>query len=266
MRGEEVSREIPFIFSRAFSRHAAGERVGRAGEGFVCGWKRGGSQEAPGGWTLFPSWRRLKCHVGQMVRRWDGQVTAVTPGICDGQLGSAFIPLRSSAGCWDPPHPRAMGAKGHCTPRSVMPVTCRSWWLSPTGDTEVPGHRSLPQRYPGGLWVPEGARPGCCTQPREILVETQPCPHKGSLQTGLSPRWVRRFGAVLVQRLGLTLHPGRWGRCRSLGKSITKGRSHPLCLLGRKIPSGGGGGKPLRSPGDVGPSPPLPQTPCVPLV
>ena len=48
MRGEEVSREIPFIFSRAFSRHAAGERVGRAGEGFVCGWKRGGSREAPG--------------------------------------------------------------------------------------------------------------------------------------------------------------------------------------------------------------------------
>lgn len=46
--GEEVSREIPFIFSQAFSRHAAGERVGRAGEGFVCAWKRGGSWEAPG--------------------------------------------------------------------------------------------------------------------------------------------------------------------------------------------------------------------------
>lgn len=48
MRGEEVSQEIPFIFSRAFSRHAARERTGRAGEGFVCGWKRGGSWEAPG--------------------------------------------------------------------------------------------------------------------------------------------------------------------------------------------------------------------------
>lgn len=46
MWGEEVSREIPFIFSRAFSRHTAGERVGRAGEGFVCGWKRGGSRDA----------------------------------------------------------------------------------------------------------------------------------------------------------------------------------------------------------------------------
>ena len=48
MRGEEVSREIPFIFSRAFSRHVAWERVGRAGEGFVCGWRRGSSREAPG--------------------------------------------------------------------------------------------------------------------------------------------------------------------------------------------------------------------------
>lgn len=68
MWGEEVSREIPFIFSRAFSRHAAGVRVGRAGEGFVCGWKRGGSRDAGhcfqagGGWIA--TWGT--------VRRWDG--------------------------------------------------------------------------------------------------------------------------------------------------------------------------------------------------
>lgn len=65
MRGEEVSREIPFIFSRALSRHAAGERVGRAGAGFVCGWKRGGSRGGGllGGRRLFPSRERLNRRV-----------------------------------------------------------------------------------------------------------------------------------------------------------------------------------------------------------
>lgn len=52
--------------------------------------------------------------MGWMVRRWDGWVTVVTRRIGDGQLGLVFIPLHGSVGCWDPPHPRAMGAREHC--------------------------------------------------------------------------------------------------------------------------------------------------------
>lgn len=83
----------------------------------------------------------------------------------------------------------------------------------------------------------EGARPGCCPQPGEIPVETQPGPHKDSLQTGLSPCWVQRFGAALVQRLGLMLHRGCWGRCRSLGKSkINKRQISPSLPAWQKNP------------------------------
>lgn len=184
-------------------------------------------------------------------------VTVVTPRIDDGQLGLAFVPLRSSAGRWDPPHPGAMGMKGSPTPcdaHDTQMLVAQPHWGHGGSGVPVAAPAS-----PWGLWVLEGAGPGCCLQPREIPLETQPCPHKSSRQQPGS-RCVRRLGAALVQRLGLMLRPGCWGRHRSLGKGVIKGRAHPLCLLGKKIPSGGDGGKPPRSPGDVGPSPPLPQT------
>lgn len=107
MRGEEVSREIPFIFSRAFAdtrpRSAWGER-GR----FLSA---AGKEANPGillqGRMLVPSWRRLNRHVGWAVRRWAGQVTAATHGMADG-FGAAqrsLGPATSEGAKGHPPHP-----------------------------------------------------------------------------------------------------------------------------------------------------------------
>lgn len=116
MRGEEVSREIPFIFSRPFADTRPGSAWGERERILSAA----GKEEAPGrlpqGRMLVPSW---KSHMGWMVWRWAGQVTAVTPRMGDGQLGLALVPLCSSAGHWDPPQASAVGQRGTPTPHSA---------------------------------------------------------------------------------------------------------------------------------------------------
>lgn len=185
-------------FSRAFSRHAAGERVGRAGEGFVCGWKRGGSREAPGRPEAVskPEEAELPRGADDAEMGWTGH--SGDPRDRRWAIRFGLHPFAQLSGTLGPPTPQGDGGEGAPSARAPScPRHAGAGGSAPLGTTRFLGT----QHYPGGLWVLEGARPGGCPQPGEILMETQPRPHKGSLQTGLSPGWVRRFGAAPVQRL-----------------------------------------------------------------
>lgn len=122
MRGEEVSREIPFIFSLAFAdtrpESAWGER-----ERVLSA---AGKEAAPGrllqGRRLVPGWRRLNRHVGWMVWGWAGQVTAATPG-----MGSGFgaCPLVQLSCHRDRPQARNRVGRG-AAPHPPVPMAHRN--------------------------------------------------------------------------------------------------------------------------------------------
>lgn len=92
MRGEEVSAELPFISSRASSRHAARGRRGRdlsaPGKGRLLGTPDGAAELSEAA---------VPRGVDGAEMGWRGPGSAPQ----DGRLGLAFIPLPGSAGCRD---------------------------------------------------------------------------------------------------------------------------------------------------------------------
>lgn len=119
MRGEEVSREIPFIFSRAFAdtrpRSAWGER-----SGFCLQLEKRSSREAPAGTDAGSKREEAGSPRGWVVWGWAGQVTAAS---LRWAMGLGLVPLCSSAvtGTW---HTRGRGGKG-APPHPTVPMAHR---------------------------------------------------------------------------------------------------------------------------------------------
>lgn len=110
MRGEEVSREIPFIFSRAFADTRPGSAWGEREKGFVCSWKRGGSREAPAG-TDAGSKLEEPHGVDGVEMGWPGHSGDPQDGRWAIRFGPR--PLVQLSGSLGPATGERSGAKGH---------------------------------------------------------------------------------------------------------------------------------------------------------
>lgn len=226
MRGEEVSREIPFIFSRAFA-DTRPRSVGRAGKVFVCGWKRGGSRDAPAG-----------TGAGSRLEE------AESPrGLGGGEMGWPGHSGHPRDGRW------VWGSAPRAAQRSLGPGTPRP--LSAHG-TQVPalgagGSAQLAQMYRQCPSVtPESSE--CqrdsvvLSQPGKIPMETHPHLH-----------------GTLLQRLGLTA-PGLLQQEKISWHKHSKRQVSPS-LFGKNFLNGGEEGNP-RGAREVWGHPPLCHRPA----
>lgn len=191
------------------------------------------------------------------------------PGIGDGQLGLAFIPLRSSAGRWDPPHPWEMGGR-----RGTVPCDAHDTQVPPLGaGGSVPlGTQSpwVPVTAPASPWGALGAGGG----PARVLPTARRNPGGNPAPSPpgqAADRAIPSPGAEVRCSPGAKAEPdavrGQLRQAQVSWEERNKKQLSPSqCLLGKKIPAWRRWGEPSRSPADVGSSPPLPQTSCTSLV